>query len=255
LARKHGIDFDLDEQDVLRNADGLFLQVWLKSLLDAGRRPPPELRNTDGEPLVLTRTRLPVAGHAAGEIAHRLDMLSDWQRETDDMPPAWTWQPAGGAPATIHATARLADGALVIETNSRERMERALAALRSALGTLVGQALTSHEDPQQLLRHAAPREPSEPPLDPLPAGPEIEAALRQFKDAHYRRVLDEPVPMLGDKTPRQCARTKAGRARLVRWLKELENGERHAAAVGGQAAYDFGWMWHELGLQPTPDYK
>jgi hypothetical protein len=68
-------------------------------------------------------------------------------------------------------------------------------------------------------------------------------------------VLDESVPMLGNKTPRQCARTKAGRARLVRWLKELENGERHAAAVGGQAAYDFGWMWHELGLQPTPDYK
>lgn len=76
----------------------------------------------------------------------------------------------------------------------------------------------------------------------------MDAIVRQFKDAHYRRVLDEPVPMLGDRTPRQCARTKAGRARLVRWLKDLENGELHAAGGTGEAAYDFTWLWEELGV-------
>lgn len=75
--------------------------------------------------------------------------------------------------------------------------------------------------------------------------------LRQFKDAHYRRVLDEPVPMLGDRTPRECAHTKSGRARLVRWLKDLENGEQPGAAASGQPAYDVTWIWQELGLQPT----
>jgi hypothetical protein len=248
LASKHGIDLALDEGGILANADSLFLRVWLKGLLDAGRRPPPTLQNTDGEPLLLTTTRLPVAAQTSAEIARRLDSLADWHREPDDEPPAWTWQPGSGTPATIHAVARLEDDSLILETNSRARMERALEALRNALGTLVGSGLTSHEDPFQRLRHGKPHDAGEAPQDAMPAGPEIEAVLRQLKDAHYRRVLDESVPMLGNRTPRECARTKSGRARLVRWLKELENGEQHGAAASGQPAYDVTWIWEELGL-------
>jgi hypothetical protein len=87
-------------------------------------------------------------------------------------------------------------------------------------------------------------EPEQPGL----VGPEVEAAVRQFMDAHYRRTLDEPVPMLGDKTPRECARTRAGRTRVVRWLKDMENNERRRAAATGKTPYDFAWMWDELGL-------
>jgi hypothetical protein len=248
IARKHGIDleFALDD-DVLQIADQAFLQVWLKGLLDLRRRPLPALANTDGEPLLFTKTRLPVASGAAREIARCLDTLTGWERDEDDAL-SWTWQPTPGTPRTIHATARLADRALVIETNSRERMERALTALRSALGPLIGEALTSHEDPAQMLQQAAPRQETAPAATPPLDTPGMDAIIRQYKDAHYRRVLDEPVPMLGGKTPRQCARTKAGRAHLVRWLKEIENGELHAAVETGQAAYDFAWLWEELGV-------
>ena len=45
------------------------------------------------------------------------------------------------------------------------------------------------------------------------------SAVAQFRQQHYRRTLDEKVPMLGDRTPRQCVRTKQGRKQLVRWLK------------------------------------
>ncbi|MFZ2509112.1 MAG: hypothetical protein WAW79_11650 [Steroidobacteraceae bacterium] len=228
-------------------ADQSFLQIWLKGLLDLRRRPLPGLANTDGEPLLFTKTRLPVASSAAREIARCLDTLSGWEREEDDTP-GWTWQPAAGTPRTIHATARLTDRALVIETNSRERMERALAALRAALGPLIGEALTSHEDPAQMLQQAAPRQETAAAGVPPLQGPEFDAIIRQYKDAHYRRVLDEPVPMLGGKTPRQCARTKPGRARLVRWLKDLENGELHAVGATGKGAYDFAWLWEELGV-------
>lgn len=240
-----------DKGETPANADALFLQVWLEGLLDVGRRPLPTLQNTDGEPLLLTTTRLPVAAQASAEIARRLDALADWHREPDDEPPGWAWQPGTGTPATIHAVARLQDDSLVLETNSRARMERALAALRNVLGTLIGTGLTSHEDPFRRLRRGEPHDADEAPPDASPAGPEIEAVLRQFKDAHYRRVLDEPVPMLGDRTPRECARTKSGRARLTRWLKEIENGERHGAAASGQPAYDVTWIWQELGLRPT----
>lgn len=248
MARKHGVDLEFtDDDDVLQIADPAFLQVWLKGLLDLRRRPTPGLANTDGEPLLFTKTRLPVASGAAREIARRLDTLTGWERDEDDAP-SWTWQPGAGMPRTIHATARIAERALVIEANSRERMERALVALRAALGPLIGEALTSHEDPAQMLQQAVPRQETAPAgISPLDA-PGMDAIVRQFKDAHYRRVLDEPVPMLGDRTPRQCARTKAGRARLVRWLKDLENGELHAAGGTGEAAYDFTWLWEELGV-------
>jgi hypothetical protein len=65
---------------------------------------------------------------------------------------------------------------------------------------------------------------------------------------HYRRVLDEPIPALGNKTPRQCARSKKDRVRVIEWLKDLENNELHRAASQGHPPYDSRWMWDELKL-------
>ena len=72
-----------------------------------------------------------------------------------------------------------------------------------------------------------------------------------YMDKHYRETLDAPVPALGDKSPRQAVRSAAGRAKVIEWLKFLEN--RSAQHDDGPIAeYDFVWMWAELGLQ---DYR
>lgn len=249
-AARLGVDLEVmgDVDDtMLRVADAVFLQIWLKGLLDLRRRAPPELSNTDGEPLLRSRTRLPVAAADEAEAIRRMDALGDWRREQAN-PPGWVWLSGSGDEVPmIHATARLEGSALVVETNSRERMGRALAALREALGALIGDAFTSHEDAVPPLRQgAAPGASPEPAL----TNPESDAVVHQVKDAHYRRVLDEPVPALGDKTPRECARSKQRRTRLIRWLKDLENGELHQAAASGQAPYDVAWMWRELGVRP-----
>jgi hypothetical protein len=75
------------------------------------------------------------------------------------------------------------------------------------------------------------------------------SAVAQFKQQHYRRTLDEKVPMLGDRTPRQCARTKQGRKQLIRWLKDLENSELRQAHGTDVPPFDFAWMWEELGIE------
>ena len=72
--------------------------------------------------------------------------------------------------------------------------------------------------------------------------------IARAKDMHYRRALGEPIPMLGNRSPRQCRRSKLGRALLVDWLKEIENRELRDAARGGTAPYDMSWMWQELGI-------
>ncbi len=79
--------------------------------------------------------------------------------------------------------------------------------------------------------------------------PEIAAeVIHNTLDQHYRQCLDEPIPMLGDKTPRQCAKSKRGREQVIEWLKYLENNELRRATDQGQETYDSRWMWEALDL-------
>jgi hypothetical protein len=40
---------------------------------------------------------------------------------------------------------------------------------------------------------------------------------------HYRRTLEEPIPSLGNQSPRKAAKTRKGREKVIGWLKMLEN--------------------------------
>lgn len=60
------------------------------------------------------------------------------------------------------------------------------------------------------------------------------------------------MPLLGDKTPRQAVRTKAGRVAVARLLKEFENAEEEKRRKGDPAV-DLGFLWRELDLDPD-DY-
>ena len=76
-----------------------------------------------------------------------------------------------------------------------------------------------------------------------------EALVRLGLDDHYRRVLDEPIPALGGKSPRAAAKTPKGREKVAAWLKVLENHSAKRPAGDPIGGYDFGWMWQELGAE------
>jgi hypothetical protein len=204
---------------------------------------------------VLGRTRLQRArGVSPQDVARRLDDAErqGWVKREQGAEPAWLW--FGDTDAedddtqrTVLATIR-PDGpdALVVETMSQPRMERALESLDALLGRLVNRGLTQYVDPLQAdagTQHERGKPPTPDEIDPAVAA-EI---VRQATDAHYRHTLGESVPMLGHRTPRECARTKTGRRKLVAWLKYLENQELHRAP--GHEPYDFAWMWRELGIE------
>jgi hypothetical protein len=72
--------------------------------------------------------------------------------------------------------------------------------------------------------------------------------IHQGLTDHYRRTLDEPIPSLGNQSPRKAAKTGKGREKVIGWLKMLEN---HSAQQGRDdpvGSYDFPWIWKELGL-------
>ena len=84
-----------------------------------------------------------------------------------------------------------------------------------------------------------------PPLAEIAPNP-ARAIVHAGLDRHYGQTLDEPTLPLGDLTPRHAARSKADRAKIVEWLKTMDN--RTAKAGKGDdpmAGYDFGWIWRE----------
>jgi hypothetical protein len=86
---------------------------------------------------------------------------------------------------------------------------------------------------------------------PQPAGPPSDATdeeqrvIRELKEQHCRRWLDEPIPALRGKTPRKAARSRAGRAELDLLLRHIENLE---AAFAEGERFDVAWLRSELGL-------
>ena len=228
----------------------------------------PELRNTDDEPLILSTVRFPIAGSEL-DVAAALDGVAEFDREDGDGF-RWSWLGRGltggeGSKALAgddaeagmgHLTlgqAEIVDGALLLQVNSVERADRGRELLASRLGALLGTPLTSHEDPGARLGSGA----GEP--DPGQEAPEIppedvEDVLVPLIEGHYRQVLDEPVPMLGNRSPREAARTKKGRAEVVEWLKFIENGESQAALQQGRRPLDLSWLWAELKI-PRPGAK
>ena len=63
---------------------------------------------------------------------------------------------------------------------------------------------------------------------------------------NYRRQLDEPIPALGNISPRRAARSAKGREKLVAWLKLLENHVARHDPADPMASYDLSWIWREL---------
>ena len=71
--------------------------------------------------------------------------------------------------------------------------------------------------------------------------------MAEFKKRHYVRWLDQPLPALHGRTPRDAARTAAGRAKLELLLKQMEHMENHSPSV----PFDFSALCRGLRVDPT----
>ena len=256
---------NLDEL-FLQDAGPAFTSIWLTHTLERLQKPLPELVNRNGEALLFTETRFPFLADQREEIAQRLDAAPEWEHDNPDEH-TWIWLPhpdvitnkpkRGMAVDTlqngqrpISGTLELKPGVLMLTTNSMQRAERGQAVLETLLHGLVGPALSKLQTPEQLMAENETSQQGDGDRELTDTiDPEIAAeVIHNMLDQHYRQCLDEPIPMLGDKTPRQCAKSKAGREQVIEWLKYLENNELRRAAGQGQAPYNSSWMWEELKL-------
>lgn len=67
-------------------------------------------------------------------------------------------------------------------------------------------------------------------------------------DRRYRAWPDERLPALGDRTPRELVKTPEGRREVADLLTFFEENPVDTAE-DRSVAYDFGWLWDELGIE------
>lgn len=237
--------------------------LWLDRV---ALRPLPKVFTAEGDEVLLTKTAFDILdGEAlsAALAAHpALERHDDggytWFEEVERAPtprPAvrssglmvssQRWPPEGDTTRRGLGTIVVERGRLILETMSRARAERGRRLLEEAAGSAIRHRATRYEAVERAVERvqARPR-PKDPAIPPA-----VQAQLeREFMEQHYRTWPDQPLPALGDRTPRQAAALKSARPKLISLLKEMEvMAERDRRA--GRPAYDFSWMWAELGLE------
>ena len=223
------------------------IRYWEEAVedLDARRAIPPDLRNRDGDPLLLTVDHFEVERETMAAVAARVADMEDAHLESapEDSPvyvflrPDDPTRPEGEQ--TIIGRVRMDDGTLRIETNSRARADALRRRMEAACGARIRHRAREHTDPLALARD--PRRPRPAPASP---SPEQEDLLAEFKARHYAEWIDRPLPALNGKTPRESARTAAGQAAVDLLLKDMEHKEQRAPGV----RFDFSTIRRALGI-------
>ena len=235
------------------------LSLWAQACTALMERPLPELENTDGEPLLLTRDHFSVdKGQQDAllkkllaldepELYVRLDGNGDdaslthlvFLRDGNDKHESWD--------NTLIAHAVLKPGALEIETNSLSRADQVRERVLRQAGDLCQHRARTHKDPQVMMRDAMkkPGAGFQGAHDDVPLPPEISAHLQDYKRKHYTSWLDMAIPALNGSTPRQASQDPAQRPALDLLLKDLERSE---AMLPVAERFDMRSLRVELGL-------
>jgi SEC-C motif len=216
----------------------VFYLLWLQHV---ALRPLPRMVTAEGDDIVLARVVFDVRDREV--VAATLAIQHDLERQRDG---SYLWLEESAEQRRGLGRVALERHRLIFEATSRPRAERGRAMIETLCGAAVTYRATSYEDVGRAMKRRPSRaaEASEVP-------PEVQAeVIGRFYEEHYRKWLDEPVPALDGRTPREAATLKSAHPQLVSLLKGMENlAERDRRA--GRPAYDFGWMWGELGL-PRP---
>lgn len=234
----------LAEDEMDANLPEFLFRIWGTFVYNAVQNVMPQLQNMDGEDLQLVTLRFPVRASLEA-IEEKLNALPDLERQEDEI--VWVWHSTNKDEAVkdtqtyVWGHLSLNGSSLELGVNSNERAERGKRWLSESLGDLVGEPLVIYDNIDDQIPDA---EPQGDGLD-MNSTPEGQAIIKEFMDKHYRQTLDEPIPMLNDKSPRDCAADPSLHKHVVQWLKYLEN---QAAGVPSQS-YDFSWIWRELGLE------
>jgi hypothetical protein len=204
------------------------------------------IQNTDGEDLVLVTESFTLD-------ARRIDVERLLKGIDGIVPPeasdsTWTLSKAGNTmhaswDNTVIAKLRIEGQRLIVDTNSRQRADHVSAVLKATFGPAMTSSSRTEEDATRLMRERA-SQPQARGLRGVPA-PEALETIAELKRRAYSTWPDEPVPALGNMTPRAASKTASGRKKLAALLDGFERMEANELPA---ARFDFDILRRQLGL-------
>lgn len=142
-----------------------------------------------------------------------------WMKKGNRQNPSWD--------NTIMGNLKIREKSLTIEVNSQKRAEKVQRLIKKHLNNgavyktsviqSVESALRAQEKTSPLEKSESKRKQKE-----FEAQPEIRALLSEIQEKHWESWVDQKIPALGNKTPRQAAKTKIGREKLEALLLDFE---------------------------------
>ncbi len=192
----------------------------------------PTFQNTDGDPLSLHKLvfDLKVPPQAAFDALKHLaldeseeDLLADATRDSEDKLTGvrFTWKKRGNEKHadwdnTVLGSIEIDGPRLVAEVNSKARAGTIRKKIEAALGDGIRYRVSEIQSPERMLADlraaggerggAASKE-----RDRLAERPEVREKISEMMAAHWEHWVDQPLPILGNRTPMDAVKDPDGR--------------------------------------------
>jgi SEC-C motif/Protein of unknown function (DUF2384) len=230
---------DASMDDFLKYNSEIFNFYWY----DLIQNPTPvNLYTTSGEPMLISKAMFEIKDKWA--VINGLPRIKGFEQSKD----YYTWYDKRNkeGSATILGRAEIKDNKLILESNSKERLEKGKKLILEALSDAVVHKMDTFQDPMEAMK--SHKESSNgKPMNELPM--EIQQQFyTEFMQKHSEKWLGEKIPALYGETPMQAVKTEEGRKKVIELLKSIENSEEHNKKEG-RPFYDISWMWQRMGLE------
>lgn len=247
--REHLSNDSFEGLDLLREWDYELRELYVDIRDDLLNPRLPEMQNTDGDPLQLTKLyyELKCTPQEAKDALASLSMGFDDEPKTDKdgalVSVSFPWAKAGNAQHADWSNTTLGqiviDGSrLTVEVNSEARAEMFRHEMEQRLGSRAKFKNAAISSPEQMLKEirdnpngaqARAYARGKRETDALNDSPEARRLLKETVEKHWTAWLDTSLPMLNDETPREAAKTEMGRERLEALLWDFE--QRHTGEL------------------------
>ncbi len=240
---------DLIADDLVRHADAIRLTYLT---IRDGLNSPPQLANTDGEPLVFHTLRFRIespetafeglAPLALGQSKEELlegaefgkggglhNVALDWRKKGNAKIPSWD--------STILGHIRISGRSLIAEVNSENRAKRLRAEIEKRLGASASHQGTTAQTADEMLAKAPRRATAQAKRDDefvevLLRDPAARSQIQEMIQTQVEDWAHQKIPALGGRTPLQAVRDPDGReiveSLLLDWERRADGGAYQA---------------------------
>ncbi len=202
----------------------------------------PHFLTPEGDEFVLSTANYRVDDYKGCiKSIEKVKSLKEISNEAEELR-VFSWEKIGRNQIT--GTLEVEESKLRLECYSLEMLAKA----KEKIEKQCGESITHIEDSTKELDTFLDRSKSESKkLKKLPLGVKNKKELDLELDNHYDKWIDNPLEILGGKSPKEALKSKEGKLKLISMIDELETIYEHAKKLG-EPYYDVGKLRKKLKL-------